>query len=278
MFKEIYKNANDKIASDDACARFIAEIDGRKKKNIKPAVMRAAALAACFTFAFCGVKLYDLRPGTDIEVPVTPMTAVSPTPEAYGTNDEIVTEEQIQSVPKTEKNHVEKPKKTAEKPKKTAEPTQEIAQNSMPTAQDVSADAVSAEQTEPIQIEEEHLPAVTSLSAEEGGMRAAGAVMRNLDDYIEFIGTDIRENICVPDGMTDKTAETDSAGDGWRFVYEGEGKRVEVQTYPAETDACTADVSIDDGNAEFTANGINFVVKTEGLTMEELDILVKSLQ
>lgn len=277
MFDELYKSANDKISSESAYNRFAAELDGRRKRNIRPTAMRAAALAACFTLSFCGIKLYDMRDNSPTEITEKISTETVPTELPSGEIKEVLPETK-KSAPKVKKA-TPAPKAVSEYAEKVEATSPEPQYDEAETVTAESADITAETTAEPTDV-----PMLLSETAptEEIAIKASGgAVKRSLDDYNEFVGRDIRNDVCLPKGMTDKTEETASVGDGWNFVYEGNGKRAEIQTYPSDTEKSEGNdentASVENGCISFSANGIDFEIETEGFTDEEVYELVTSL-
>ena len=303
LFKERYKSANDKIASDVAYERFITNLGEHRRRDIRPAVIKAAALAACFVVSVCGIGLY--REGSKIPENVSVIspssapegTAAKPenVPEGGGMVRDIGKENNrsgAQPTPATEK----KMKKATEQPLQEPEKTEAISEEPELSANnDISEAAIVPEAEETAE-----QPEVRSFSAAEDAtdalkktdgisVRAGGASAqtRTLADYNSYIGRDIRENICIPDGMTDETPPTVSGGEGWVYVYDGGGKHVEIKTAPAAAVmslGVAEDAEEMDGEdsaasaASFSDGGIDFEITAEGFTEEELNKLIESLK
>lgn len=333
MFNELYKSANEKFSSDAARDRFMASLDRpsvRKKKNIRPVITSAAALAACFAVTVCGINLYNSRPKPQDDLrDVVPQITASPDTAAdvpdtsadssgsplyiAGDTDTAVQERKENSRPaqtqrarteaKKESSSAPQSEETAEtapaavspaNPKTAAEPPQTA--HAPTAAEEVPVPSAPSETDE---LKKSFAPEMYAASALDINETAADdaaenadcfaakssvASERTLDDYIGFIGRDIRDGICIPDGMTDLTPLTDFTGDGWVFIYDGNGKHVQIRTAPQAADAgysaggADSAVCAPDETACFSAHGIDFEITAYNFTAEELDALVGSLK
>lgn len=323
MFKKLYKSANDKISSEDAYARFAASLDGHRKRSIKPYITSAAALAACLTVTVFGIKLYDSRPNeVDSAVRVyVPQPTAAPDVKADDITDTTVgapdayTADIVQTpAPKAEGSTKKSAKnRTAKKSEHketavpensvqsetahadTAEPAENIsAAETVPEPNNTAEMKKSADTLETYGISAfstdtaENADSADTFMAKSDRMSGAAAV-RTLDEYNSFIGRDIRDGICVPDGMADNTAQSGTDG-GWTYVYDGGGKHAEIKTSPAEipdADCGEANMAARDAayligensdTARFSCGGIDFEVTAEGFTDEEFSALISSLQ
>lgn len=336
MFNKLYKSANEKFSSDAARDRFLASLDQsavRKKKNIRPVIASAAALAACFAVTVFGINLYNSRPipndtlRTVPQITASPNTAadapdaVTESPDAPIIAGDTAVQNQESSRPaKTERTHspanerstAPQSKQTAKSAetapaadnsseKSSAEPPE--TSNTPENAAEVSAPSVptETEQTKKaapeiysLSVLDEAAPenaAANNAAADESvpnvgcfAAKSAVAAERTLEDYNSLIGRDIRDGICIPEGMTDLTPLTDTAGDGWIFVYDGNGKHVQIRTTPsvqAETNSAggaSSAARASGGTLRFSAGGIDFEITAEGLSGEELDALAASLK
>ena len=348
MFNKLYKSANEKFSSDAARDRFLASLDQRavrKKKNIRPVITSAAALAACFAVTVFGINLYNSRPiANERAVPLitaSPNTtadapaAITESPDAptYIAEDTDTTVQNKESsrTAKTERtpaavkerSKVPQAKETPQSAetvsavdnsavKSAAEPTEiphapvtaaEASAPSVTTESEVSKKAAAPEiysmsvlnEAAPENAAVEDAAAdygVADIAAADESVpntdcffaKSAVAATRTLEDYNNFIGRDIRDGICIPDGMTDLTPLTRTDGDGWVFVYDGNGKHVQIRTMPsvqAETKSAggaNSTARASSGTLRFSAGGIDFEITAEGLSGEELDALAASLK
>lgn len=301
----------------------------RKKKNIRPVITSAAALAACFTVTVCGINLYNSRPKPQDDLrDAVPQITASPdtaadTPDAAdlsdsplyiaGDTDTAVQERKENSRPaQTQRARAEVKKESGSAPQseETAETAPAAVSPATPkTAAEPpeTADAPTASEevpvpsapSESVDLKKSAAPEMYAASALDINETAAKdtaenadcfaakssvASERTLDDYIGFIGRDIRDGICIPDGMTDMTPLTAAAGNGWVFVYDGNGKHVQIRTAPQMTDSSysaggTGSASrVPNDTLHFSARGIDFEITADGFTGEELDALVSSLK
>ena len=325
MFKKLYKSANDKISSEDAYARFAASLNGHRKRSIRPYITSAAALAACLTVTVFGIKLYDSRPneaGSAVRVYVPQSTAVpdvkadditdtpdgaadadtadiaqTPAPKAEGSTKKSA---KTRSAKKSEQKEAAVPENSVQSETVHTDTAEPAVSENISAAETVPEPNNTAEMKKAADTAEiygisafstdtaESADSADTFMAKSDRMSGAAAV-RTLDEYNSFIGRDIRDGICVPDGMADNTAQSGTDG-GWTYVYDGGGKHAEIKTSPAEipdVDCGEANMAAqgaayligeNSDTARFSCGGIDFEVTAQGFTDEEFSALISSLQ
>ena len=77
MFKDLYKNANDKIPTQDAYLRVMERVNSESRKTKYP-YMKVAALAACFVLTVAMVSVYE-KSKPSVETPIEPANVITET-------------------------------------------------------------------------------------------------------------------------------------------------------------------------------------------------------
>lgn len=264
MFKDIYKQANDKIDTDAPKSRVMAKLS----KNPAPVVRKrysaakVAALAACFVLTIAAAGIYENMqkemPHTLIEktAEITADTEKEAnTPEAFQ-NDTVA-------------------KKTAEAPKvaRTAEPSPKTVPQSSSKSESAAMGKINEET---MQNKQDDAAAVRQAPVEAAGETDAGAGASYFDegaeeetqseavnsdvaiarfsldsaqekialdeDYRQALGKNIPEIVVLPDGVTNKTnpeqimsAEEDKC----TFLFAGNNKTIRIEATKT-TDAVQA--------------------------------------
>lgn len=263
MFKDIYKQANDKIDTDAPKSRVMAKLS----KNPAPVVRKrysaakVAALAACFVLTIAAAGIYE---NMQKEMP---HTLIEKTAEiAADTEKEANTPEAFQNDTVA--------KKTAEAPKvaRTAKPSPKTVPQSSAKSEPAAAmgensegankqETTAAVRQAPVEAAGETDVGVGASYFDEGAeeetqseaVNSGVAIARfSLDsaqekialdeDYRQALGKNIPENVVLPDGVTNKTnpeqimsAEEDKC----TFLFAGDNKTIQIEATKT-TDAVQA--------------------------------------
>lgn len=118
MFKDIYKQANDKIDTQSAKSRVIAKLNKPMPVKRSVSVAKIAALAACFVLTIAVAGVYEQVQKDELPVPVPPVVATPKTAENTAEDSQVVVESGAETPPILEK----KPEPTA-KPQSSPEAT-----------------------------------------------------------------------------------------------------------------------------------------------------------
>lgn len=109
MFKDLYKNANDKIPTEDAYLRVMERVAGESKKSKYPYI-KVAALAACFILTVAMVSVYESNKHSK-QPPMTPVNIVtetipSPVAEQEAIKPKVTVKPQAAVAPKPESTKI----------------------------------------------------------------------------------------------------------------------------------------------------------------------------
>lgn len=227
MFKDLYKNANDKIPTEDAYLRVMETVNNKSRKT-KYSYAKIVALAACFLLTVSMVSVYEnFAPKEEVPFEViTPKIepkAVETTPEPISPEPKRVT-----------KNVV---------PKETQAPVQE-------TVAPIEATPIP-ETEEPVHIpqvlEEVTTPEPQNVFVKNPGIpeNIGTSVARfTLGDtvtkatYYEYLGKNIEEALVLPEGFINETPdehmlcleETEDFDDRWTFYFTKDDSSIFITT------------------------------------------------
>lgn len=256
MFKDIYKQANDKIDTDAPKSRVMAKLSQTPSPAMKKRyrVTRVAALAACFVLTVAAAGIYE-NMQREIDTPITltektPKTTAEPDI-SEDTSDIPEKEPVVQKTAKTSK-----PARTAVPSTKAAlkssagtEPVAAVIENSEETLQNeketsavVSETPVPTADETPVVAGAGYFPQteeVDELGASGGGAVAARFSLEAdlektvlAERFCEEIGKNIPEIVALPQGVTDKTSLKQSIPQGEEkciFLFAGENKTIQIE-------------------------------------------------
>lgn len=268
MFEELYKRANDRIDTDEQYRRLMKKLDKspQKQHSSRISVIRraeyAAALAACVSLAFIGIKSADF--GTK-KINETVPDSYSIAEKNKGEINPEISENDIaitpapQNTPKTRDI-----KSTADT--KTKKPAAKKTPSASFEAVREPEKAESAEDTAPAAVQKESIAAqepeasaeaqsideikINKADAADTAVMSSGANFYDMqrkmrseqisdEEYAEYLGINVPEKIDIPEGMENKSSsgtaiEKDEEGniteDRKTYVFEGNEKYASVTT------------------------------------------------
>lgn len=241
MFKDIYKQANDKIDTDAPKSRVMAKLSTSPAPVVhkRHSVAKAAALAACFVLTIAAAGIYEnMQKGIEMPPAVTETAQdLSEIPaRAY------VTEKEAEAP--TAKKAIEAPTAT-----RAAEPADKAAQASPGNDTNVQTEAINdetavefaakisddsaEEESEKDNLAEEKMYAGDGVAVARFALTYGEEKAVSVEEYCEYLGKNIPEVVAVPDGVVDKTAPVQNLPadeDRYTFLFTGEEKTIQIET------------------------------------------------
>lgn len=315
MFKDLYKQANDKIDTEAARSRVMARLEHRvvPVRRAPRRIQRVAALAACFVLTIAAATVYERfqKQNENELAPIELAATVMPQIAESQAEDVAIEADRTQKARTQGGAAADKAvPDTKATPAPSAEPTDLPVQ-----AENYAADAL-ADETQSITTysapeEAESQPETAAQSAgialakvSGGGSssrRAAGTEV-SVAEYYEYLGKNIEEEIVLPEGFENNSAgamflaadaEGNYVNDEWSFLFQKDDKLVNITT-TKNTEDIQAKMSADKtGTAEnkavvltenevseayLVSGGIGYEVTSIGLFDAELDALLVSLE
>lgn len=239
MFKDLYKNANDKIPTEDAYLRVMESVNTKSKKT-KYSYAKIVALAACFLLTVSMVSVYEnFAPKEETPVVITPenlpakvpvVQEVTPTPEVQPKVTKVLeTEapapiEEIQPEPTLNPEVTETSEVTeVTEPVQTVEPAEVIVTPKVISEPVITQEPIIAQEPENAFVKNQGIP-------ENLGLAAARFTLGDTvtkDTYYEYLGLNVEESIVLPDGFTNETPDVhmlcleqnENFDDRWTFYF-----------------------------------------------------------
>lgn len=255
MFKDLYKQANDKIDTQDAKARVMQRLSQPAPVRKSYPVAKIATLAACFVLTVAAAGIYEnMQKDTDnpLEIPSTNTAVVAqtdvPPVAAYS-------EPEAKAKPSVEKSATKKAGVVNEtfapvKPQDTADVLTDAAIPEAVTEiiAEPTPEAESAQQ-EPVTsgggggaATARSMPADTADGVDLASgfsLPTSRGVPVSAEEYCEYIGADIPKRVALPDGVKDETVPVqfvtvgengEYLEDNFTFLFMGNGKSVQIET------------------------------------------------
>ena len=224
MFKDLYKNANDKIPTEDAYLRVMESVKTKSRKT-KYSYAKIVALAACFLLTVSMISVYENFAPKE-EVPF-----------------EVITPENLPTATSAPANKI---------PETTAVPIAEpiVVTETLPLdigsepvlAQEVIETSEPAFEGEPIATEEPQSTFVKNQGIPENiGISVARFTLGDTvtkDTYYEYLGNNVEENLVLPEGFINETPdehmlcleECDDFDDRWTFYFTNDENSIFITT------------------------------------------------
>lgn len=289
MFKDLYKNANDKIPTDDAYLRVMEKVSAKSQKT-KYSYAKVVALAACFLLTVSMISVYEnFAPREEVPFEVI-------TPQNLPTDVPVVAK--ITPTPEVQ------PRVAAVT--ETKEPIPEVTNDP----------AVVLETTEPVQ-ETENVEIVepapeNSFVKNQGIPENIGTSVARFtlgdtvtkETYYEYLGKNVEESVVLPAGFENETLDehiicldntSEDFDDRWTFYFtQGESSIFLTTTKSTETVLnILNNESFEKSNVSGTSavvfeeelqkiaclesGGIAYTVSSYGVTDEDFENLIISL-
>lgn len=300
MFKDLYKQANEKIDTLDAKARVMKKIACPAPVRKSYPVARVAALAACFVLTVAAAGIYEnMQKEIDnpLEIPTTNIEVVTKTDAspvaAYGETE--TTKRETKASPTT-KNSVANREVIANEttlPVKEQDTDSVLADTATPEVTEENA-SEAALAIEPV-AQEEHITSgsggvAMARMAESDMVMFEGvigeAVEVSPEEYCEYLGKNIPEIAQLPDGVEDHTKAqqllADDNGnyidDTFTFLFEGSGKIITIKTTKNMETILENPENEMVLNEQFEADGIGYAITATNCTEDEFEKIVFSLK
>lgn len=260
MFKDLYKNANDKIPTEDAYLRVMESVNTKSRKT-KYSYGKIAALAACFVLTVSMISVYENfapkeeEPFTVItpeNLPAnTPQVAEeSPKPtaqpvvaEATETSTPAVTTQPEPVVAETTPE-VQAPE-TAQEP--AVQPEQVVSETTTSVAESVSEinGSKTASQKpvteEPVSFESQNSFVKNQGIPENAGLSLARFTLGDTvtrETYYEYLGKNVEASLVLPEGFSNETPDehilcldqTEDFDDRWTFYFTKDDSSIFITT------------------------------------------------
>lgn len=221
MFKDLYKNANDKIPTDDAYLRVMESVNTKSRKT-KYSYAKIVALAACFLLTVSMISVYEnFAPKEEVpfqviqpeNLPVKTQVEILGTPEPVLPRVTVVSET---PVPSSEPE---------------PQPTEEVIIPDQPLTE-------TEEEIAPIQensfVKNQGIP--ENIGTSVARFTLADTVTK--DAYYEYLGRNVEESLVLPDGFLNETPdehvlcleEGENFDDRWTFYFNSEESSIFITT------------------------------------------------
>ncbi len=307
MFKDLYKNANASIDTKEAYNHVMVQLEEKPHRSAQRKITEFAALAACLAFTVAGINIYNnfrdsekiteeiiTRTASPIEVP---HTAAENLPKQGAQSDSTDENVPVKSAAAPKKDVS---KKAEGAPVKKAPAVQE--NTPKPTTENVKVQ-IETQEKKPNEI---NLNAL-AYEPEPAAMRMAIEPAKQFktvakDDYIEYLGKDIEQEISLPEGFINttpdsaemETREDELVCDEWRFTFEKNEKSIEVITTKntgeltlaidggeyAKSEICGKSAVLmndeDCYKAYLVSEDIGYTLNTFGIELNEVETVLES--
>ncbi len=216
MFKDLYKNANDKIPTEDAYLRVMESVNTKSRKT-KYSYAKIAALAACFLLTVSMISVYEHFAPKE-EVPfeiITPENLPATTPTA---TQKPVNQPRVISVTDTQ------------------------AHLSEPSGEPVTVSEITEPAAEPDVIESNEKTFVKNQGIPENiGTAVARFTLGDTvtkDTYYEYLGKNVEGSLVLPEGFLNETPdahmlclnENENFDDRWTFYFTKDDSSIFITT------------------------------------------------
>ncbi|MBQ7975172.1 MAG: hypothetical protein IJ300_05755 [Clostridia bacterium] len=247
MFKDLYKNANDKIPTEEAYLRVMEQVNAKKQKT-KYSYAKIVALAACFLLTVSMISVYENFAPKE-EVPfsvVTPENLPANTPEAKTTP---VVQPRVAMIEETSQPVIEaEPIEDLE----TTEPVLEVTETPVPENSFVKNQGIPED-----------------IGTNSARFTLGDTVLK--ETYYEYLGKNIEEALVLPDGFINETPDThilcleqnENFDDRWTFYFTQGENSIFITT--TKNTATILNLLNSESYEKSNISGINAVIFEEDL-------------
>jgi len=226
LFKDLYKNANDKIPTEDAYLRVMESINTKSRKT-KYSYAKVVALAACFLLTVSMISVYEnFAPKEEVPFEViTPENLITDAPAVAKVTPEPENQPRVASIVETSAPVIEADPVETEPVKalETSEPAQET------------------EITEIITPEPENSFVKNQGIPENIGTAVARFTLGDTvtkDTYYEYLGKNVEEFLNLPEGFVNETPDEhmlcleagENFDDRWTFYFTKDDSSIFITT------------------------------------------------
>ena len=257
MFKDLYKNANDKIPTEDAYLRVMETVNTKSRKT-KYSYVKFAALAACFLLTVSMISVYENFAPKE-EVPfeiITPENLPTDAPVVVKTTPESEVQPRVASVIETAAPVVEN---------EPVEPS---------IVESTSAPVQETEAAEPVTQEPQKSFVKNQGIPENIGTNIARFTLGDTvtkDTYYEYLGKNVEASLALPEGFINETPdehmlcleENENFDDRWTFYFTNDENSIFLTT--TKNTGKVSDILSNENYEKSEAFGTSYVVFEEEL-------------
>ena len=218
MFKDLYKNANDKIPTEDAYLRVMESVNTKSRKT-KYSYAKIVALAACFLLTVSMISVYEnFAPKEEVPFEViTPENLPTSTPVVAKITPEPEVQPKVAAVSETQAPIVEDEPVVTPQPETVVYPETHTLE-------------LELENEEIVYVEPDNSFVKNQGIPENIGTSVARFTLGDTvtkDTYYEYLGKNVEESLNLPEGFTNETPdehmlcleEGDDFDDRWTFFF-----------------------------------------------------------
>ncbi len=212
LFKDLYKNANDKIPTEDAYLRVMENVNTKSRKT-KYSYAKIVALAACFLLTVSMISVYEnFAPKEEVPFEViTPENLPTNTPMVAKTTPQPEVQSRVAEVVETSE-----PVEVAQEPIVVSETTE-------PVQDPETVEVVVTPAPESSFVKNQGIP--ENIGTSVARFTLGDAVTK--DTYYEYLGKNIDESLVLPEGFENETPDehmlcleaNENFDDRWTFYF-----------------------------------------------------------
>lgn len=293
LFKDLYKQANDKIDTSPARQRVMDNLftQSHKKQRKSYNFQYVAAMAACAALTFAGIGLYNEN-NTDTPTEIAYIQREIKQNDISNNiqKDDIIVEDNAMT---ENQSKVQSDINIHKSSEKTNQQTEKKEQKTV-TDKEFSSSEVSAENSVPFEesavlenpqtSSENNDISEPAPAAEVGGI--ASLSLHSGDDI--HISDGITDKIALPDGMEYKNSSSRSVNENIEYIFSGNDKYIKITNSDVlpdvgnYTEYKTADSTViyskDNIFTAYLKSDLNYIIYSENLTYSEFEQLINSLK